>query len=61
VFCSTWTGSWLGLWSAMPVLVFITRYFNARCKWLLRTYETNFKHEFLRARTRNWNEDFTVV
>jgi hypothetical protein len=21
----------------------------------------NFKHEFLRARTRNWNEDFTVV
>jgi hypothetical protein len=24
-------------------------------------WKPNFKHEFLRARTRDWNEDFTVV
>jgi hypothetical protein len=54
-----WQLTWIVV-VAMPVLVFITGYFNARW-WLWGRTKPNFKHEFLRARTRNWNEDFTVV
>jgi hypothetical protein len=42
VFYMNWQLTWIVV-VAMPVLVFITGYFNARCKWLLRTYETKFQ------------------
>jgi ABC-type multidrug transport system fused ATPase/permease subunit len=42
MFYMNWQLTWIVV-VAMPVLVFITGYFNARCKWLLRTYETKFQ------------------
>jgi ABC-type bacteriocin/lantibiotic exporter with double-glycine peptidase domain len=59
MFYMNWQLTWIVV-VAMPVLVFITDIStqDASGFWDVRK---NFKHEFLRARTRNWNEDFTVV
>jgi ABC-type bacteriocin/lantibiotic exporter with double-glycine peptidase domain len=41
MFYMNWQLTWIVV-VAMPVLV-LPGYFNARCKWLLRTYETKFQ------------------
>jgi ABC-type multidrug transport system fused ATPase/permease subunit len=58
MFYMNWQLTWIVV-VAMPVLVFITDISTQDASGFCT--KPNFKHEFLRARTRNWNEDFTVV
>jgi hypothetical protein len=53
-----WQLTWIVV-VAMPVLVFITDISTQDASG--EDVQPNFKHEFFRARTRDWNEDFTVV
>jgi ABC-type multidrug transport system fused ATPase/permease subunit len=48
MFYMNWQLTWIVV-VAMPVLVFITGYFNARCKWLLRT-TNQISHSFVQER-----------
>jgi hypothetical protein len=42
---------------AMPILVVITRVFNAKCRWFFEEVRANCQYEFLCARTSNRYEN----
>jgi ABC-type bacteriocin/lantibiotic exporter with double-glycine peptidase domain len=60
MFYMNWQLTWIVV-VAMPVLVFITRIFQRKMQVAFEDVRNQISNEFLRARTRNWNEDFTVV